>query len=334
MKNLTPTIPAVPDFTPVSRKYRYDGWTAERQRAFINALAATGSVKAAAHRINMSPEGAYALRRQPGAESFRAAWNAALDHGVQNLADAMMERALNGVPVPIMYQGAQVAERRVYNERASMFILRHHLPEKYGPLKPLAPGTKHPDTIAREQAEAAGAPSAHVYDAPYSAADVRTFFDRVKDLFAMYRRKVIDEREARLAGRIVEADFTLRQLSHMEVLLELGAIVQPLIDWANGTPCQDDPLEPPWRTEITDELDAIRRTAWAEMGEPARPRVNLTTDPLCRLMEEGDDFEARQAAREDAERRMAEAQRDWEAAATSEAWALRGGAEEHPARAP
>ena len=44
----------------------------------------------------------------------------------------------------------------------------------------------------------------------------------------------------------------------MEVLLELGALVQPLIDWANGTPYQDDPIEPPWRTEITDELDAIR----------------------------------------------------------------------------
>jgi hypothetical protein len=135
-----PTLPVVPDFTPVPRKYsRHDGWTATRQRAFIDALAATGSVKAAAHSINMSYEGAYHLRRQPGAESFRAAWNAALDHGVQNLADAMMERALNGVPAPIMYQGEQVAERRVYNERASMFILRHHLPEKYGELKPLAP---------------------------------------------------------------------------------------------------------------------------------------------------------------------------------------------------
>ena len=37
----------------------------------------------------------------------------------------------------------------------------------------------------------------------------------------------------------------------------------------------------------------------------------------CRLMEDGPDFEDREAARVDAERRMAEAQRDWEAAATS-----------------
>lgn len=77
----------IPDFTPVPRKYRHHGWTAERQRAFIAALAELGSVKAAAHRINMSPEGAYYLRRQPGADEFRDAWAAALDHGVQRLID-------------------------------------------------------------------------------------------------------------------------------------------------------------------------------------------------------------------------------------------------------
>lgn len=63
MQDLVPTFRPVPDFTPVPRKYRYDGWTAERQRGFIAALAETGSVKAAAERINMSPEGAYFLRR-------------------------------------------------------------------------------------------------------------------------------------------------------------------------------------------------------------------------------------------------------------------------------
>ena len=41
------------DITPVPRKYRHDGSTADRQRASIAALAETGSVNAAAHRINM-----------------------------------------------------------------------------------------------------------------------------------------------------------------------------------------------------------------------------------------------------------------------------------------
>lgn len=51
MKNLVPTTPVVPDFTPVPRKRnRYDGWTPERQRGFIEALAELGSVIAEAQR--------------------------------------------------------------------------------------------------------------------------------------------------------------------------------------------------------------------------------------------------------------------------------------------
>ncbi|MEL7320310.1 MAG: hypothetical protein AAFN04_16930, partial [Pseudomonadota bacterium] len=67
-------VPAseLPDFTPVLRQTnRHDGWTEERQRAFIEALADTGSVHAACRAVDMSQGGAYYLRRQPGAESFR-----------------------------------------------------------------------------------------------------------------------------------------------------------------------------------------------------------------------------------------------------------------------
>jgi hypothetical protein len=98
----------------------------------------------------MSPEGAYYLRRQKGAEDFRAAWDAALDFGVQSLADIAIERARDGVPVPVFYKGEQVGERRWYNDRLLMFILKHHMPSKYG--ANLSGGTKHPDTIAREAA--------------------------------------------------------------------------------------------------------------------------------------------------------------------------------------
>lgn len=159
MQNRTPIPrdqrPPLPDFTPVPRKYRHDGWTPERQRTFIDGLAETGSVKHAAQRINMSPEGAYYLRRQKGAEEFRAAWDAALDFGVQSLADVAIERAKEGVPVPIFYKGEQVGEKRWYNDRLLMFILKHHMPSKYG--ANLGGGTKHPETIAREAAEAAAA---------------------------------------------------------------------------------------------------------------------------------------------------------------------------------
>ncbi|MEG3176118.1 hypothetical protein U1872_07750 [Sphingomonas sp. RB3P16] len=95
MQNRTPVArearPALPEFTPVPRKYRHDGWTPERQKAFIAALADTGSVSRAAAMCNMAQANAYTLRHAPGAEAFRRAWDAALDYGVQRLKDIASE---------------------------------------------------------------------------------------------------------------------------------------------------------------------------------------------------------------------------------------------------
>lgn len=148
MKNLTPSARPILDFTPVPRRYRHDGWTPERQRAFIVALAETGSVTHAAARVNMAKEGAYQLRLQPGAEGLCAAWEAALDHGVHTLADIAIDRARDGVPVPIFHNGVQVGERRWYNDRLLMFVLKHHMPSRYG--ADLPGGTKNAKTLQRE----------------------------------------------------------------------------------------------------------------------------------------------------------------------------------------
>lgn len=122
----------LPAFLPVPRKCeRHDGWTPARQQGFIEALADTGSVKTAARAMTMTPESAYALRRQPGADSFRKAWEAALALGVQRLEDAAMERALNGVEVPVYHFGAVVGARRVYNDRLLMFLLRNRAPDRF-----------------------------------------------------------------------------------------------------------------------------------------------------------------------------------------------------------
>lgn len=117
----------LPDFPPVPVKPRHDGWTPERQRAFIGALADTGSVKRAAMHVNMSPEGAYYLRRRPGAEGFRRAWEAALDFGVQRLKDEAFERALNGQLSPVFVGGKLKGFRRVKNDRLLMFCLRMNM---------------------------------------------------------------------------------------------------------------------------------------------------------------------------------------------------------------
>ncbi len=110
---------------------RSNGWKPEVQREFIEALADTGSVASACKRVRRSTVGAYHLRRQPGAEEFAAAWRAAVDLGMQRVEDVAMDRALNGVEVPVYSYGELVGKRTVYNDRLLMFMLRNRAPERF-----------------------------------------------------------------------------------------------------------------------------------------------------------------------------------------------------------
>jgi hypothetical protein len=119
-------------FEPVPLRYRHDGWTPDRQLAFIQALAECGCVDEAARAVGMDRSSAYALRRRHDALAFRLAWDAASDYSVTRLGDAAMSRAINGVPVPIFHKGEQVGERRHYDERLTMFLLRYRDPVRFG----------------------------------------------------------------------------------------------------------------------------------------------------------------------------------------------------------
>ncbi len=48
-------------FTPIPLRARHDGWTAEKQIAFIEALAETACVDHACRRVGMSDSSAYRL---------------------------------------------------------------------------------------------------------------------------------------------------------------------------------------------------------------------------------------------------------------------------------
>ena len=122
----------LPAFIPVPRKcQRHDGWTPERQQLFIEALADYGSVRAAANSVGMTPESAYLLRRHPEAKTFRKAWQAALDLGMQRVEDVAMDRALNGVDIPVYSYGKLVGKRTIYNDRLLMFMLRNRAPKRF-----------------------------------------------------------------------------------------------------------------------------------------------------------------------------------------------------------
>jgi len=122
-------------FDPVPVRARHDGWTRERQIAFIEALAECGCVGDACRRVGMSAESAYRLRRRFDAQGFRLAWDAALDYAIRRLSDAAFSRAIHGVPVPHYYKGEVVGEHRRYDNRLTMFLLRHRDPLHYGPIE-------------------------------------------------------------------------------------------------------------------------------------------------------------------------------------------------------
>lgn len=325
MQNLVPSPLPIPDFTPVPRKYRFDGWTAERQRAFIAALADTGSVRAACKRINMASVGAYQLRRAPGAESFAEAWEAALAHGVQNLADIAFERAMEGVPVPIFYKGEQCGEKRWYNDRLIMFILRHYLPNRFGKAS-LAAGTRSPDTVAGKAAENCPVcrerADARSIEQPRTPEEAKEEEDWLNEVFKRYLAKVRAERWYRLTGRVVAADFTLRQLTHIELILDCGGLGMRLID--RLTTREDPGVSGPvqiFASPLSYKLDTFRRAVWEESGEPERPALTFSDVEPDNSVSGSEASEERHKARLAAEQRIAEAQREWEAAAREDSWA-------------
>lgn len=122
--------PAAYDWIPVLKKRRKDGWSPDKQRAFIEALADCGSVATAAQFVDMSESSAYRLRRAPGAEAFDRAWSAAIDAASKKLLDAAFERALVGTDEPVFDRdGNRVGRRLRQSDRLLMFLLRAYGPD-------------------------------------------------------------------------------------------------------------------------------------------------------------------------------------------------------------
>jgi hypothetical protein len=130
--------PAIP-FDPVPLRHRNDGWTVEKQYAFIQALAETGIVEEACRRVGMSRTSADKLRHRPEGAPFRHAWQDALDYALYRVEENAHRRAREGVARPIFYKGEQVGEWRYYDERLTAFLLRCYRPERYGRARELQP---------------------------------------------------------------------------------------------------------------------------------------------------------------------------------------------------
>lgn len=79
----------------------------------------------------MSRQSAYALRARLKGEPFDLAWHAALRCRFDVLAEAALDRALNGVEVPHFYKGQLVGTSRRFDERLTVALLV--MRDKFGP---------------------------------------------------------------------------------------------------------------------------------------------------------------------------------------------------------
>jgi len=107
------SAPQVPDFDIAPTRKRHAGWTAEKQRRFIEHLSLTGHVGEACALVGIASSSAYRLKHKPGAESFSRAWDHALRLCPTRLTAIGLDWAVNGRVERHYGNGELVMERRV-----------------------------------------------------------------------------------------------------------------------------------------------------------------------------------------------------------------------------
>lgn len=310
------------DFEPVPRRVeRADGWTPEVQRAFIAALAVTGSDRQAAALVGRAQYGVTQLRKAEGNSGFLAARAKAKEifHEKERV------RRSDGLLAAVHGEAARARGR-------------HHLAWSGAATRRLPPPDPEPCLFEdRADPDEAG----HVADPDEDEATRDIADDQLEVIVTIvqkYRLKLESERRCRLEGRIAEADFYLRQMTMLEVSLDVvsGNGMEVLKRARLG----DHGLLTIAETGMSIMLDAVRRKFWEDIGEPPRPEYpprhlleqhdGYATEPLeCIRGGPGVDLNAERRRFDEQYARDAEAQMEWEAKAREEvaAWRARQMAE-------
>jgi hypothetical protein len=293
------------DFEPVPRKKeRADGWTAEVQRMFIVALAATGSERQAAHAVGKAQYGVTQLKNAEGGESFARACEAAKAIFAEN----RRRHLADGVDA-----AATAAAWRAKPPAWSRAATRQRSETWRGSARGRAPGLV-------DESPAPAAPAS-----PADADTQKRHKEGMLRLLRKYAIKIREERRARLEGKIAEADYYLRQMSWFEACIDLAGT--SLLAELEAFRHQGHHLIDIVATPMALLLDKVRRAQWAEMGEPPRPEYppqhlirtlpdGTVTEPLEATWGGQElSHEEQKAAFREQHRKDAEAQVEWEALA-------------------
>lgn len=178
---------ALLDFEPVPRlSTRADGWDAEVQRAYIAALSLTGSDRAACRAVGKSAFGVTQLLAHDGGEGFRAAREEALAIA----ADERRRRLAEGLRAVAAEDKARTLGPAPWSAAAA-----RNPAARWG--RGEAPSPPEPEETDEQRHE------------------------WLHWILRKYLIKVRQERTARLEGKIVEADWYLRQATWLEVALDM-----------------------------------------------------------------------------------------------------------------
>jgi hypothetical protein len=279
------------DFEPVPRRVaRADGWTPEIQRAYVAALAVTGSERQAAHVVERAQYGITQLRKAEGNESFLAACARALE---------------------------------IYRERERVRRSDNLLAAAHGEAARTRPRLAWSGAATRRP-EPTPEP-APPDDRELTPEEERLRLDLLRVIVHKYMLKLEAERRCRLEGRIAEADFYIRQVTMLEVSLDVLTEGNGMEVLKQARRDGHDLLDIA-ETELSKLLDRARRLHWQECGDPPRPEYpphhlleqhdGYATEPLTTSMGFYGEGAAEKRARIDEQcERDAEAHIAWEARA-------------------
>jgi len=124
--------PTIPDFTPAPTRKRHAGWTAEKQRKFIEHLSLTGHVGEACALVGIASSSAHRLKHKVGAESFSRAWDHALRLCLTRLVAIGLDWAMNGRVERHYKDGELVMERRIPCTRLLTWFISRLDPLQFG----------------------------------------------------------------------------------------------------------------------------------------------------------------------------------------------------------
>ncbi|HEX8526136.1 hypothetical protein [Allosphingosinicella sp.] len=290
---------ALLDFEPVPRRSaRADGWDSETQRAYIAALSLTGNDRAACRAVGKSAFGVTQLVAHEGGAGFRAAREQALEIA----AGERSRRLAEGLQ-------AVAAEQSGWRPAAPPWAQARR-----GPGRP--PAFPQP---CRE-------PELDLDDVEITPKMEELRADILRMIVGQYLAKLEQERSSRLQGRIAEADFYLRQITCLEVALDVlsGDGLKVLREVRHD----GHDLFHIAETELSTLLDEARRRHWEECGDPPRPEYpprhllvehgGFSTEPLEALRgghPEGLSHNEQRRRYDETYARDAKAQVEWEAEA-------------------